>query len=148
LAKRLPITSPGSYVAPTAIGFADHRGDLALVTSNAPLPVSLIDADRVAINPPPPLADSTSASTIAGPFEPLTNAPIHLQLSGDWQGTVTLERSTDKGQTRQGLTVGGLPWANFSSNANEPIWQESEAGTTFWLNINLTGGTLDYRLSQ
>ncbi len=73
---------------------------------------------------------------------------MHLQLSGNWQGTVSLQRSTDSGATRQGLTVGGTPWASFSGNANEPVWQETEADTSFWLAITLTSGTLSYRLSQ
>jgi len=148
MTKKYPITPAGLYVPPTAIGFADAQGDLALVTYEAPLPVSLIDSGMIAVNPPEPLADIITEDLVAGPFEPLKNVPIHLQLSGEWQGTVALERSTDGGTTRQGLTVGGMAWASFTGNVNEPVWEESEAGATFWLNISLTSGTLSYRLSQ
>ncbi|WP_347303353.1 hypothetical protein V5740_01640 [Croceibacterium sp. TMG7-5b_MA50] len=85
---------------------------------------------------------------VAGPFRPVAATPIHLQLSGEWAGRVSLERSVDGGATRQGLTVGGRRWGSFTTPANEPVWQENEAGATFWLNIEMTSGELIYRVSQ
>lgn len=138
-----PIATPTSYVTTTAIGYADAAGDIAYVAADAPLPVTQARGTA-----PAPLQAQTSASTLAGPFTPLRDAPIHLQLTGTWTGTVTVQRSIDGGTTRTPLTVGGLPWARFSGNASEVIWEEGEVGATFYLDIVLTSGTLGYRVSQ
>jgi len=138
-----PISPPSNYVAPTAVGFADSTGDLALVSRSQPLPVT---GDRGVA--PAPLEGATSQSIVAGPFAPLADAPIHIQLAGEWEGRVELLRSADQGATRIPLTAGGLPWARFTGNVNEPVWQEGERGATFYLDIALTSGTLSYRISQ
>ena len=141
--EKTPINSPAKYVSASAIGFANPEGELALVTASAPLPVTITNGSSVK-----PIAGKTASSTVVGPFVPNTNVPFHLQLSGEWKGRVTLERSTDGGATRQGLTIGGTPWASFSVNVNEPVWQESDSTASFWLNMTLDGGELGYRLSQ
>lgn len=138
------ITQPAGYVTPVAVGFSSSSGVLNLVTSGAPLPV----ATQRAGTAPSPLAGSTSASTAAGPFVPLLDTPIHVQLSGTWTGSVQLQRSIDGGATRQAVTLGGGSWARFTGNANEAVWQEGEAAATFYLAIDLTAGTLSYRVSQ
>jgi hypothetical protein len=140
---KYPISPPASYVTPTAVGFADSAGDLALVGEALPLPVAL---RRDAA--PAPLAGTASQSMVAGPFVPLRDAPVHLQLGGEWTGQVTLQRSSDGSATRSGVTAGGMAWAVFSGNANEPVWQESELGASLYLDIALTSGTASYRLSQ
>ncbi|HYD23642.1 MAG TPA: hypothetical protein VEB68_02520 [Croceibacterium sp.] len=137
------ISSPSGYVAPTAVGFADEQDELVLVSADSPLPTAIIRGQA-----PQPLAGLASESVVAGPFAPLPDAPLHLQLSGSWTGRAELQRSTDGGATRTALTAGGLPWARFEGNANEAVWQESERGATFYLDIVLTSGTLGYRLSQ
>ena len=140
---KYPISPPASYVTPTAIGFADSAGDLALVGETVPLPVT---ARREAA--PAPLAGATSQSVVAGPFVPLRDAPIHLELGGEWSGEVALQRSSDGGATRSPLTAGGMPWARFTANANEVVWQEAEQGASLYLDIAVTSGTVSYRLSQ
>lgn len=137
------INHPARFVTSTAVGFADGSGNLSVVSTDAPLPVA---ATRAA--PPPPLQGSASASTLIGPYAPLADAPIHLQLSGTWTGTVTLTRSVDSGTTRQPLTIGGQVWARFTANANEAVWQEGEVAATFYLDIAVTSGTVAYRVSQ
>lgn len=143
MTKKYPISPPSSYVAPSAVGFADSAGDLVIVAEAAPLPTTMI---RPAT--PAPIAGITSQSLAAGPYAPLPDAPMHLELTGTWSGTVELQRSVDGGATRTGLTVGGLAWARFETSVNEPVWQESERGATFYLDIALASGTLAYRLSQ
>jgi len=143
MTQNTPISAPSSYVAPTAIGFADSARDLVLVSQNQPLPVGTSRGEA-----PAPLAGQTSQSTIAGPFAPLPDAPIHLELSGTWSGRVELQRSTDVGGTRSSLTAGGMPWASYTGNVNEAVWQEGERGATFYLAITLDAGTLTYRVSQ
>lgn len=137
------ITSPATYVTPFAVGFSDPSGALALVRADAPLPV--VAALPVA---PAAVAGEADTSRIVGPFEPSVGVPIHLQLGGEWSGTVTLQRSTDGGVTRFPLTVAGQPWAQFTGNANEVVWQEGEAGASFWLDIVLGTGAVAYRISQ
>ncbi len=138
-----PISPPSTYVAPVAVGFADVSGFLSLASKAEPLPVA---ASRGAA--PAPLEGSVSEPRVAGPFAPLVDAPIHLELSGVWTGRVALQRSTDTGVTRSPLTCGGLPWARFTGNANEVVWQEGEQGVTFYLAIEIETGTLAYRISQ
>ena len=140
---KYPISPPASYVTPTAIGFADSAGDLALVGDDLPLPVT---TRREAA--PAPLEGATSQSLVAGPFVPLRDAPVHLELRGEWSGQVALQRSTDGGTTRSGVTAGGMPWATFSANANEIVWQEGEDGASLYLDITLTSGSVSYRVSQ
>lgn len=140
---KYPISPPASYVTPTAIGFADSEGDLSLVGDDLPLPVT---ATRAAA--PAPLEGQTSTSAIAGPFVPLRDAPVHLELRGEWSGQVALQRSTDSGVTRSGVTAAGMPWATFSDNANEVVWQEGELGASLYLDIAVASGTISYRLSQ
>ena len=145
MAEKLPVDSPGRYVAPTALGFAGAQGELVLVTSTAPLPVTFSETQSA---PPQPLSGRAVQSVIAGPYVPVPGQPIHLQLSGTWQGTVVLERSIDGGATRQGLTVGGGEWAVFTGNANEQVWQEGDAAASFWLNLQIASGEIVYRVSQ
>ncbi|WP_232495037.1 hypothetical protein [Novosphingobium kaempferiae] len=139
-----PIIPQSKYVTPVAVGFADGQGALSIVGSDVPLPVSTVRNAPT----PAPMSGSSSTSIIAGPYAPITDTPIHLQLSGTWTGSVALQRSIDGGVTRQGLTVGGAPWAQFTANANEAVWQEGEAAATFYLAITIASGTLTYRVSQ
>lgn len=140
-----PIESPAKYATSFAIGFADPAGDLALVAADAPLPVT-VAANVVVV--PPPLTGTTSGATVAGPFAAATDKPIHLLLNGEWEGEVSLLRSIDGGATRLGLTAAGMRWASFTGNVNEPVWQDSADDATFYLDINLGSGTLNYRVSQ
>lgn len=139
-----PIIPPSNYVTPVAVGFADGHGALSIVGSELPLPVSTVRNAPA----PAPMAGSSATSIVAGPFAPITDVPIHLQLSGTWTGSAALQRSVDGGATRQGLTIGGAPWAQFTANANEAVWQEGESGATFYLAITIASGTLTYRVSQ
>ena len=71
-----------------------------------------------------------------------------MTLSGDWQGTARLLRSTDSGATMLPLRVGGLPWAEYTQSGCEQAWVETEDGISFYLDVTLTSGTLAYRVSQ
>ena len=94
------------------------------------------------------LAGSANASAVVGPFNPVLGRAAVLMLSGSWVGTVKVSRSTDAGTTRQPLTVAGAPWAQFTGNACEAVWEESDPTARLYLEITLTSGTLNYRLSQ
>jgi hypothetical protein len=150
MTQKLPVSTPARFATPTAMGFTDNAGTLALVSQGAPLPVVITNAGDGSAAPtsPEPLVGRTEKPVIVGPFRPVPGTPIHLQLSGRWVGQVSLERSTDDGATRHGLTVGGRRWATFTGNANEPVWLDNEAGVTFWLVVELTSGELAYRVSQ
>ncbi len=96
-----------------------------------------------------PLAGTTSASAaMVGPFTPQLARPIWLTLSGTWTGTVQMLRSTDGGATQLPLTIAGSIWGAFTGNCNEPVWEESEAGATFYLSTAITSGMLTYRVAQ
>lgn len=141
--RKSRIETPAGYATPFAVGYSDNAGDLALVTSEKPLPVSLAGGTR-----PPALTGSASASGLIGPFAATAGMPIHLQTGGTWKGRVSLVRSVDGGATTSGLTAAGMPWASFSGNVNEVVWQESDPAATFYLDITLASGSVAYRVSQ
>lgn len=138
-----PIAPPATYVAPFATGYADENGNCALVSQTSPLPTA--EMRRPA---PVALSGTTALSKLVGPFLPAHDRPVHLLLSGEWDGEVTLRRSTDGGATHHALTAGGLPWGRYSANANEVVWQEGEEGAALYLDVALTGGIVAYRVSQ
>lgn len=141
-----PVKVPAGFAPAFAVGIADEAGNLAMIGSQTPLPVV-----QVTTAPPPtaaPLSGSASTNQIAGPFEPGPGAPVILQLGGIWTGTVQVVRSVDGGLTRHPLTVGGLPWARFTANVCEPVWEEAENGAELYLDIAVDSGSLTYRVSQ
>jgi hypothetical protein len=138
----IPIQSPGGYAAPRALVFADANGDAQVASVAAPLPVAFGAPTTAA------LAGSTAASAVLGPFQPVLGRAVILSLAGTWAGTVKVLRSVDGGTTKLPLTVAGTLWGQFTSNACEPVWEESEAAATLWLDAALTSGTLTYRLAQ
>jgi hypothetical protein len=138
-----PIQSPASYVPSRASAFADVDGTALLVSASNPMPVA-IGAGAAAA----PLAGSTAATGLLGPFVPAAGRPIILALSGTWSGTVAVKRSTDGGATKLPLTIAGAAWGQYTANACEPIWEENEAGASFYLDVTLASGTLAYRLAQ
>jgi hypothetical protein len=142
MTEPVPIQTPSGYAPAYAVGFADPSANLILVSDLRPLPVT-------AMAPPPePLVGTTSQSQIAGPFPAAANRPIVVNLAGVWQGSVRLLRSTDGGATLNSLRVGGMPWAEYTTSGCEQAWVESEAETSFYLDVSLESGTLDYRVSQ
>jgi hypothetical protein len=94
------------------------------------------------------VSGSTAADVVVGPFTPKPGKPIVLTLSGTWTGTVTVKRSVDGGTTKTALTAGGEAWGVYTGNVNEPVWEESESQATFYLDIDRTTGTVEYRISQ
>jgi hypothetical protein len=148
-----PIKTPAGYVPAFALGFSGPEGELEIVESAKPLPVSISSVDPLAVTStfapaPAPLDGTASASTLAGPFAPVASRPIVLSLAGAWQGTVQLMRSTDGGATLHPVTAGGLAWGRYAANACEPVWEELEAGAQLFLDITLTSGTITYRIAQ
>jgi len=141
-----PLQTPAGYVALHGVGFADENDAVAPVTSTNPLPVSISDSSPSV--QPAPLAGSAGASALIGPFDPAAGIPVVLTLSGQWSGTAKVQRSTDGGVTRHDLTVGGNPWAQFTGNANEPVWEEYGDDGLLYLDIVLASGTLTYRLGH
>lgn len=139
----IPVKFPAGYASGTAIAYTAESGAIVLVGDGQPLPVSLgSTAD------PDVLAGTTALSTSVGPYAPVAGQPVVVQLSGTWTGTVTLQRSIDGGVTRLPVTAAGQSWGVFTANACEPVWSEQEVGAELYLQIQLTQGTLAYRVSQ
>ncbi|WP_225010718.1 hypothetical protein [Novosphingobium percolationis] len=137
-----PIASPAGYATANAMAYADGDGNVAIVSGQQPLPVQKKFAATA------PLAGLTSVTGVFGPFAPALDRSVMLTLSGTWAGTVKVVRSIDGGATRLPLTVAGSVWAQFTGNACEPVWDESESAATLYLDVTLTSGTLVYRLAQ
>ncbi|MGX7896345.1 hypothetical protein [Tsuneonella sp. HG222] len=139
-----PIETPAGYAPAYAVGYADPAGNYAAVTAAQPLPVTL---DAVVASPPP-LTGEATGSMIAGPFAAVAGRVVSVTLDGSWQGTATLLRSTDGGATRQALRIAGQPWGQYAVPGTEQAWLETEDGAAFYLAVELTSGTLAYRVSQ
>lgn len=137
-----PIQSPSGYAATRAVAFADGDENAILASTTNPLPVAFSAAPTTA------LAGATSASGILGPYQPALGRGVILTLAGTWVGTVKVLRSSDGGTTKLPLTLAGSVWGQFASNCCEPVWEESEAAATLWLDIVLSSGSLTYRLAQ
>lgn len=141
--ENYPIKTPAGFAPANAVGFANSDGEMVLVSGDNPMPVSNAGAP-----PPLPLEGTATQNEIVGPFAPLAGRAVNIQLDGTWQGNVQLLRSVDSGTTKLPVTLAGEPWAQFTSNANEPAWLESEGDVELYLDLTLTSGTLAYRVSQ
>ena len=139
----IPLVSPAGYAPKFAIAFGNATGGAETVQPDNPLPVTVQPGAA-----PAAIAGSTSASTTVGPFVPTANRPMVLTLSGAWTGQVQVLRSTDGGVTKLPLTAGGLPYALFTANACETVWEETEAAASIYLAITISSGTVAYRVGQ
>lgn len=139
-----PILVPAGYVPPNAVAFGAAGEEAILVSPDSPLPVAFSVTPATSV----PLAGEADSSAVLGPMIPEAGRPLVITLSGDWAGTVTLLRSVDGGVTLLPLTLGGAPHGVFTTNVNEPIWEESESGASLYLDVALLSGTLTYRLAQ
>lgn len=139
-----PIAAPARFVPAQALAFGQPGEPAVAVDRLNPLPIVISMGASTAAA----MAGSVNASTLAGPFQPELRRPIWITLSGEWMGSVRLLRSTDGGATRLPLTIGGGPWAEFIANANEAVGEESDAAATYYLDMQLTSGTLSYRVAQ
>lgn len=137
------LDTPGGFAPGFAVGFDDGSGAFAYASPQRPLP-TLVSSPAA----PPALEGETTTAILAGPFAPVQMMPVYCTLSGDWQGSVRLMRSTDAGASLHPVTAGGASWANFTGNACEVVWQETETQATLWLECAPVAGTLAYRVSQ
>lgn len=137
------VRNPAAYVTPVAIGTTDASGNLSLIGNGSPLPIALSPTPGA-----PAIAGTLTSSGLVGPFIPSGPAAIVIQLDGDWSGTVRLVRSVDGGQSVSPLKIAGSEWAVYTANGVEQAWTETEAGASFYLNAEITSGTLAYRVSQ
>lgn len=143
----VPIAYPARYAPGVALNFADNSGSAVQVSESKPLPVTLA-ATTGGTSPAPVLSGSTAAAIVAGPYAPVAGKPLVLTLTGTWSGTVRLLRSIDGGTNRLPVTLGGAPWAVFSGNVCEPVWEEAEGAATFYLQLTPASGSIVYRLTQ
>ena len=141
-----PILSPAAYVPSRAAAFSDVDGNALLVSNANPMPVAILAGGTGTVLTA--LAGSTAATGILGPYQPAVDRSIMLALSGTWTGTVKVVRSTDGGTTKLPLTVAGSVWGQFTANCCEPVWEEADASSRFYLDVTLASGTLTYRVSQ
>ena len=142
------ILNPAQYVPPHAVAFANADGSAALVSGNRPLPVAMSGGVSVALPVTAAVVGTTTITKVAGPYIPVQGRSVMMTLSGTWSGSVQIMRSTDGGATLVPLTMGGGSWGVYSGNCCEPVWDESEAAASLWLQITVTAGSLTYRIAQ
>ena len=138
-----PSLAPAAYIPFTALACPAGEESLA-VGPDAPLPVTASFGSATST----PLGGTASSSTVAGPFTPDLGRSIWLTLSGTWSGSVEVKRSVDGGTTKLPLTAGGVAWSKFTANACEPVAEESRQDATYYLDIALVSGSLDYEVAQ
>lgn len=140
----LQAAAPAGFVPEHVMAMVAADGTALAVAAANPLPT----VTTLTSSSSTPLAGNATGAIVAGPFVPQLGRAIWLTLSGNWSGSLIVQRSVDGGATLLPLTVGGQSWANFSSNCNEPIGEESVAGASYYLAIAVTAGTLAYRVAQ
>lgn len=146
--SNIPISYPARYAPGIAMNFADEAGTAIQVSQSSPLPVTLAAASGGGATPAAPLAGTATVAATIGSFVPVAGRPLVLTLSGTWTGAVKLLRSVNGGATKLPLTLGGAPWAEFSANVNEPVWEENETAAVFYLQLTPLTGAIAYRLAQ
>ncbi|MEO6152969.1 MAG: hypothetical protein ABIT09_09085 [Croceibacterium sp.] len=147
----IPISYPGRFAPGMAVNYADSTGAARQVSQSSPLPVTLVAATTTTGTggtTSAALTATATAVTTAGPFAPVAGKPIILTLAGSWIGKVTLLRSINGGTTRVPLSLAGTPWAVFTGNVCEPVWDETETGATFYLQLAPDKGAIVYRVAQ
>jgi hypothetical protein len=137
------IRLPGGYAPIKAIAFGGPDGDTMPVSATSPLPVAL---SMPAANAP--LAGSSAVALVVGPFAPQPGREMWLTLSGTWQGSAQLLRSTDGGVTMLPITLGGDTTCRYTANVNEPVAVETVTGASWYLDLAPTVGTVAYRVQQ
>lgn len=138
------VDSPGNFAPTVALAYGAPGAAAVAVTPAAPLPVRL----TVPV-PGASLAGTASESGQVGPFVPEAGLAIWVALTGEgWAGRVRLLRAAEEGAAALPLTVGGGEWGSFTGPANEPVIVENDARARYFLSIELTQGTLGYRVSQ
>ena len=144
----VPISYPARYAPGVALNYADDGGNAVLVSQSAPLPVTLAAVSGGTATPSSPLTGTTAIASTTGSYVPLAGRPLVVTLTGTWTGTVKLLRSINGGATKLPLTLAGAPWAEFTANVNEPVWEENESAAVFYLQFAPLSGTIAYRLAQ
>lgn len=144
----IPISYPGRYAPGVAINYLGDDGWAQQVSGSAPLPVVLASSVTGSIHTPLPMIGSSSTHYTTVAFIPVPNRPLLLTLTGAWTGTVKLLRGSDPGAPKLPLTLGGAPWAVFTGNVCEPVWEETETSAVFYLDAAVVSGTVTWRLAQ
>jgi len=138
-----PLKTPAGYVPQMAVAFANANGDAEPVSATNPLPFQEQPFAAAA-----PLTGTAVSTGVVGPFPPRAGRAVVLVLSGVWTGTVKVLRSLDGGATKVGLTAGGQPWGVYTGNVCEPVWEESEAAASLYLDVTVTYGSVTYWMGQ
>lgn len=136
------INFPAQYAPGVAIAWGNVNNQAQVVSQSAPLPTNSI------LTPTTALTGTTSQSATVGPFTPVIGRSVMMALSGNWSGSVQLMRIAPGQAAMLPVTLGGTPWALYTVNCCEAVWDENELGALLYLAITLTSGTITYRLGQ
>lgn len=97
----------------------------------------------------PVSGSASSGTTNSAPFIPQLGRDMYITLSGNFSGTVQVQRSTDNGVTWNNITVaGGQPWGRYTGACDEIVETPTDGASRYRLNIVLSSGTVVYRLAQ
>lgn len=96
----------------------------------------------------PLTATLAAGDSVVGPFRAVENDPIMFTRTGGGTGRTQLLRSIDGGVTKLPLTAGGEAWGVFTADCNEPVWEESEVGASFYVQATGITGTVKIRVTQ
>ncbi|NBC37646.1 hypothetical protein GTZ99_13910 [Novosphingobium sp. FSY-8] len=138
----------GSVLASTPSSASLAEIAPSVTVANFPATQNVAGTVAVAAPTTTALAGTASSSGVYGPYHPVSGRSVILSLAGSWSGSVQVLRSTDAGGTRLPVTIGGGVWGLFTGNCCEGVWDESEAGAELYLSIQLTDGTVTYRMAQ
>ncbi|WDF73474.1 hypothetical protein [Novosphingobium sp. KACC 22771] len=95
-----------------------------------------------------PVSGSRTTSGATAAFTPEPGRDMLVQLTGDWAGSVQLERSLDEGVTWCATTLNNSAWALYTRNVSEAPVTPSSTSERFRLNATLVSGTLNFLMKQ
>ena len=95
------------------------------------------------------LVGSTSVDAASAHFTPQLGRDMYLTLTGTWTGSVQVQRSTDNGASWNNITIGGgQVWGRYTGNCDEVVDTPTDGSAIYRLNIDITTGSVAYRLGQ
>lgn len=99
----------------------------------------------------------TSANNgLIGPFTPEVGRTVYMKITASVAATgkITLLRSNNAGATTEVITINGSPWYDLSllgalgTILNESVDTPESARLTYYVNVNLTAGTISFEVYQ
>ncbi len=136
--------TPAKYISFHALAVSDSTGAYFPASGDDPLPIRRVTP----IPAPDVVGTAATGKTITPAFAAAADLAVWVEMSGDWAGRITVERSADEGANWHELTIGGRPWPPFLHNGAQAVALEGRADVRFRLVLDIVDGIAQYRIGQ